>query len=137
MTAKETGSQEGLSVPEIRGHKPIPADRTDAYSAASYSALYGITIEDAEELKASYGNSHRDIHRTIMRMFSEDELLKERCLFPEREERRREEARRAEVERERAEKRRERIEKDKHEREAREKAKASLKKEREEEEAKT
>ncbi len=99
-----------LTVPGIRGFSPIPRERKDAYSAASYSALYGINIEDAEELIDKLG-SHEAIERAIYRMFSDDDTLKWRCLNPQKVEDQKREVIREEAEHKMEADRRERIEK--------------------------
>lgn len=68
------------SIPELRGHAPIPPERTRSYSALSYAALYGITIEEAEEIRKRCGatgpgspdSAHRAIADEIMAIFRAD-----------------------------------------------------------------
>lgn len=69
-----------LSIPELRGMKPIPNERIKPYSAESYSAQYGITLEEAEVLIESHA-THREIERRIYAMFVADPALKHRALF--------------------------------------------------------
>lgn len=68
-----------MSIPELRGFSPIPAGRTDKYSAASYAAQYGITVEEADELVGNYG-SHPEIHGAILRMYSADPARRQRAI---------------------------------------------------------
>jgi len=68
------------SVPEIRGMKPVPAERDRKYSAASYAAQYGVTVEDAKELVGSFAD-HTGVRGEIHRMLGEDEALRRRALL--------------------------------------------------------
>jgi hypothetical protein len=76
------------TVPEIRG-MDMSAEarerervRERPYSAASYAAQYGITVEDAEDLRDRYPNHHQ-IVRAITAMLAADPDLKRRALMLE------------------------------------------------------
>lgn len=69
-----------FSIPEMRGMKPTPNDRTRKYSAASYAAQYGITVEDAEDLVNRCGD-HRAVEQAIHRMLSLDPKLRRQALM--------------------------------------------------------
>ena len=63
-----------------RGIKPPPEDRTKPYSAESYSAQYGITVEDAKELRETHP-THPEIERAIFSMYRRDPGLRDRAIF--------------------------------------------------------
>lgn len=68
------------SIQEWRGIKPPPPDREKKYSAESYAAQYGITVEDAESLREEC-SSHPEIERRILAMFRSDPALKRRAMM--------------------------------------------------------
>lgn len=68
------------TIQEIRGMRAPEKDREKPYSAASYAAQYGITIDDAEELLAR-SNTHEQVHRQIMAMYTNDPELKRRAMM--------------------------------------------------------
>lgn len=70
---------EGKSIPELRGMAPIPRDRVAPYSAESYAAQYGITVEDAEDILERC-ETHKQVERMILAMFKADPELKRRAL---------------------------------------------------------
>lgn len=73
----------GRAVQQIRGMKDAPPrDRVKPYSAESYSAQYGITVEDAEELRETC-KTHAEIEKSIFSMYAKDAELKKRCLIAE------------------------------------------------------
>lgn len=76
--ANEDGKS--FSIPEMRGMKPTPKNRTRKYSAASYAAQYGITVEDAEDL-VNRCNDHRAVEQAIHRMLSLDPELRQKALM--------------------------------------------------------
>lgn len=60
----------------------IAGDRERPFSAESYAAQYGITVEDAAEmLETSQRSSHPQMHRQILAMFMADPDLKHRALM--------------------------------------------------------
>jgi hypothetical protein len=77
------GEERVLPLPEARGFAPPSKERDPAkkYSPASYTARYGVPLEDAEELVARNA-AHQDIERDINRLFSADPGLKRRALDP-------------------------------------------------------
>ncbi len=70
------------TIQEHRGITTPPAERTERYSAASYSAQYGIPVEDAEEIRESC-NTHQQVERGIFALYKLKPDLKERALFRE------------------------------------------------------
>lgn len=69
----------GRSIPEIRGMAPTPRDRTTKYSANSYAAQYGITVDDAEEMLERC-DTHQQVERMIFASYKADPELKRRAL---------------------------------------------------------
>lgn len=61
---------------------PAPPDRTRPYSAESYAAQYGITVEWGQELREQHG-THQEIERAILAAFKADSQLKARALMLE------------------------------------------------------
>lgn len=76
------------TIPEMRGMSMRPdarereANRERPYSPESYAAQYGITVEDAREIRERSAN-HRQIVRQINAMFIADPELKRRALMIE------------------------------------------------------
>ena len=69
------------TIPEMRGlTKDERADPEKPYSKESYAAQYGITVEDAEDLRIRYA-THGEVKRAIYAMFSRDEGLRRRALM--------------------------------------------------------
>jgi predicted HNH restriction endonuclease len=68
------------TIPEMRGLPAIDRDRDHPFSAKSYAAQYGITVEDAEDILQRC-NSHGQVHRQIVAMFKNDAVLKRRALM--------------------------------------------------------
>ena len=58
----------------------MPRNRERKYTAASYSAQYGIPLEDAEDLVGRCG-SHSAVERAIYAMLAADPELKRRALL--------------------------------------------------------
>jgi len=61
-------------MPAIEGNRERP------FSAESYAAQYGITVEDAAEMLKTCA-SHPQMHRQILAMFMADSDLKHRALM--------------------------------------------------------
>ncbi len=76
----EDSYQPPKTIQEMRGMIPAPADRERPYSAASYAAQYGITVEDAQDLIEAW-STHKQIERQIVAMFRADPELKARALM--------------------------------------------------------
>ncbi len=77
------------NIPEMRGVSMRPEsreaerDRERPYTAESYAAQYGITIETAREMMER-STSHRQIVRQITTLFTSDPDLRRQALFPSR-----------------------------------------------------
>ena len=70
------------SIPELRGMPPVPRERQRSFSAESYTAQYGVTVEDGEDLREKHGkDAHAAIEREIHRMLAADADLKRRALM--------------------------------------------------------
>jgi hypothetical protein len=80
--AKERASRapRPTSVPEARGMKPVPPERTRKYSPESYAAQYGVTVEDARELIGAFAD-HAGVRDEIHRMLGRDEALRRRAFL--------------------------------------------------------
>lgn len=68
------------TIPEMRGHSPIPRDRVKLYSPESYAAQYGITVDDAEEF-VERSSSHREVERKIFALFREQPDVRQKALM--------------------------------------------------------
>lgn len=84
MTTPE--NERPRTVPEIRGvgraHHTAEREPDKPYSAVSYAAQYGITIEDAEDLVRDHGKfGHAAIERQIHDMLRRDLELRRRALM--------------------------------------------------------
>jgi hypothetical protein len=67
--------QEHRSIPEIRGCTPIPRERINLYNAPSYAALYGITLDLAEDIVSmDHVQTHSDAERIILRYYRDNQL---------------------------------------------------------------
>lgn len=113
------------TIPELRGMARVPTDRTKKYSVASYTAQYGITREDAEEIVALF-SSHQEAERAIFRMYSENPALRDRAINWHHYEQERDDERRRQVDKQREEERQKKIEEANREEAEREKAKKAL-----------
>ena len=72
----------GQTIQEMRGMKPPDAERTKMYSADSYAAQYGITVEDATEYRERC-ETHQQVERMILAAFKTDPDLKTKALMLE------------------------------------------------------
>jgi hypothetical protein len=76
------GDDRPQTIPERRGMPKIPGAREDSYTAASYAAQFGVTVEDAQDLIDRYGrHAHKHIEREIIRMVQADPALKRRAFL--------------------------------------------------------
>lgn len=72
----------GKTIQEMRGMPPAPAERIQRYSAESYAAQYGITVEEAEEYR-NQCETHQQVERMILAAFKTDPQLKAKALMLE------------------------------------------------------
>ena len=72
----------GRTIQGMRGMSPAPADRVQRYSAESYAAQYGITVEDAQEYRDAC-ETHQQVERMILAAFRADPDLKAKALMLE------------------------------------------------------
>ena len=75
-----TGEARPKTIQQRRGMTPPPDDRTRPYSAESYAAQYGITVEDGAELREAFG-THGEIERAIFGMYRRSPDLRDRAVF--------------------------------------------------------
>lgn len=86
MSPWDNADERPRSIPEMRGMqmnaeaRERERNREKPYSANSYAAQYGITVEDAQELRGRF-NSHPRIVREITTMFARDPELRTRALM--------------------------------------------------------
>lgn len=60
----------------------MPRDRTKLYSAESYAAQYGITVEDAEGFVET-STTHADVERKIYAYFRAQPIMRQKALMIE------------------------------------------------------
>lgn len=84
----ERSNDRPKTIPEMRGMsmsvdaRERERNRERPYSAESYAAQYGITVEDAAEIRERSTN-HQQIVRQITAMFTNNSELKRRALMLE------------------------------------------------------